>query len=156
MPLLEPAIVDIAVIGITVTAINITMQHLFFHRKQLLERQDEMKLKQKKLMELLKKEDEKSKREAKQVQEEMMESTMKMMDPSIMLRQMVVSLIVFAPVLWYFHAQYDGIPIQMPFPFPWWDNGFVLLTNTSWLGWYFLIVLVFSLVLMPVERKIFK
>lgn len=156
MPLLTPSTLDIAVIGIIVTAINITLQHKFFHRKELLERQDAMKVKQKKLMELAKKEDQASKKEAENLQKEMMDATMKMMDPSIMLRQMVASLIVFAPVLWYFHAQYDGAGIPLPFPFPWWDNGLVLLSQTSWLGWYFLVVLVFSLVLTPIERKVFN
>lgn len=152
MPFIPDPTIEIAVIAIVATVINLAVQHRFFHRKELLQSQENMRHNQKRMMELMKKEDKKSKEEAEKIQQEMMDQTFKMLNPM----QMVASLVVFAPLLWYFHEAYDLVAIPLPFLFPWWDNGLVWLTHTSWFGWYFLVVMVFMLVLAPLEKKIFK
>lgn len=152
MPFIADPTIEITVLAVVATVISLAIQHRFFHRKEMLQSQEDMRHNQKRMMELMKKEDKKSKEEAQKIQQDMMDQTFKMLNPM----QMVAQLVVFAPLLWYFHAAYDGMAIALPFPFPWWVDGFVWLNQTNWFGWYFLTVMVFMIVLTPLEKKLFK
>ena len=136
---------DITLIAIGLGIVSQALQRKLMNKKAMKANQEKMKEKQKKLNELLKKEDKKSKNEAESIQKEMLEEMNVMMKGSM--RMMMASMIIFIPTFWYLGGVYGNEIISLPFPIPWFGaKEFIELYNeTSWMGWYVLNSLFFSI-----------
>ena len=137
--------IDIALVAVALSIVSQLMQRRFVNKKEMKRKQNEMKEKQERMKELMKSEDPKAKNEADALQAEMMENMSTMMKGSMKL--MVFSMVLFIPTLWFLSSTYEGIAINLPIPIPWFGGeSFIMLYNTtSWLGWYILCSLTFSL-----------
>ncbi|HLC92555.1 MAG TPA: EMC3/TMCO1 family protein [archaeon] len=148
------AMVDIALITAVLYAISQTVQNKFMNKDDMKRHQEEIKIKQGKMKELMKKEDQKSKNELETLEREMMETMQKMMSGSS--KVMLVSMVLFLPALWILGAFYGEAIIKLPIPLPWLSNGFDLFSigtwgvaiynETNWFGWYFVCFLVLSVI----------
>lgn len=140
------ALVDITLISIALGGVSQYIQHVFFDKKGMMEKQKAMRGHSSKMKELMKKEDEKSMRELKALEKEMMDGFSETMGKQT--KMMVVMMVVYLPVLWYLPDAYSGA-IQMPFAIPWLGQSWNLIftSTTNWLGWYFLSALAFGILL---------
>jgi len=146
-------VVDIAMVGVSLSLLMQLLQRKFVDRKQMKVQQEFIKKKQQKLNELMKKADDKSVKEMEKVQSEMMEAMNSMMQGSM--KQMVISMAVILPIFWFLSSNYANVVVDLPFPVPFWAAWdwfnplswfvFKLWNQTSWIGWYVLVSLVTSL-----------
>lgn len=150
--------IEIAIFSVILAGVSHWLQIRFGNKKEVNQIQGEMKKKQARLKELLKKKDEKSKQEAETVQNEMMKDMNKVMGSST--KVMLLSMIVFIPALAILAAWYNGSVIQSPFPFvvfhrgiDWMPVSFEWSTKFNWISWYFWWSLVGSIVLGMVFKK---
>src|SRR3989344_7392983 len=127
--------------------------------------QEEIKAKQAKMKELVKKDDAKSKNELEALEKEMFEIMQKMMSGSY--KVMLASMVVFLPALWFLGTFYDKAVIDMPVALPWLSNGFDLFNigtwgiemyaQTSWYGWYFVCYIIIAIafsIAMKIKKKL--
>jgi len=146
-------VIDIALISIALsTAIQLLSRKLV-DRKQLKIHQEEIKKKQKRMQHLMKEKPHNYEQELDKLQKESMELMSTMMSGST--KQMMVSFAVYIPFLWFFNWNYVNAIVNLPVPVPFWtafDWGnantwfaFKLWTESSWVGWYVLVSLIYSL-----------
>jgi len=154
--------IELAFVSIVVSLFNQFVQRKFGSKKQLKSHQDKMKEKQSRIKELMQKDDEKSKQEREGLEKEMLESMNTVMKP--VMKTMVVSMIVILPVFFLLGSIYGEEVIDLPVPIPWLGTAFDLFTpfswielynQTSWVGWYILISLIFSLLILSPLIKIY-
>jgi len=134
--------VDIAFISVGVAILSQAIQRLLGSKEAMKKHQDNMKSKQEKMKELMKKTDKQSQQELEKHQAEMLESMNAMMKGSM--KMMVVSMIVFIPILYLLRISYEGT-IMVPHPYNI-DIPFFGAT-AGWLEIYIVFSLVASLVL---------
>ena len=157
--------VDIALISLALSVVIQIMQRVLGSKQAMQKHQASMKERQEKMKELMKKNDKQSQKELEKIQGEMLDSMNDMMKGSM--KMMVASLIIFAPVLWFLQGTYDTAIIALPIPLPWFVQGFDILnigswgvqfySQTSWLGWYFVTSLVFSILIVgPISGVVDK
>lgn len=146
--------VDIAGVSLALAIISQFVQGKFMNKDEMKRHQEGMKERNKRMKELMGKDDHKSKNELEALEKEMLESMQKMMNGSM--KVMMVSAIVFLPALWFLSATYEKAVIELPIPIPWFISGFNLLDPSTWggiielynetnyFGWYFLTYLVIT------------
>jgi len=149
------AMTDIALISIGITLVLQVIQKKFMNRGQMKVQQEEMKRRQKRMKELMQRDDEKAKSELQQLEKEMMEGMNEMMSGSM--KQMMVTMVLVVPLWAFFGWNYTGLAIDLPVAVPFFAafNLFDPLSwfawkfweQTSWIGWYVLVSLSFSIVL---------
>lgn len=146
--------VEIAGISLVLAIVSQIIQNKFMDKEAMKKHQENMKVKQKRMKELMGKEDQKSKNELEALEKELMESMQKMMEGST--RTMMFSLVIFLPAYWLLGHFYEKTTINLPIPIPWLAEGFDLFNfstwgikiyeQTNWLGWYFLTYLIISMI----------
>jgi uncharacterized membrane protein (DUF106 family) len=142
-------------ISLFLAVVSQIIQNKFMDKEAMKKHQDDMKAKQKRMKELIGKDDEKSKNELETLEKELMESMQKVMEGST--KTMLFSLVVFLPAFWLLGHFYEKAVIDLPVQIPWFVEGFDLLnistwgikmySQTNWLGWYFLTYLVISMII---------
>lgn len=142
--LFSPA-VDIALISAILAVISQVMQRVLVNRKEQKRKQKEINENNKRMKELMKRNDEKSAKELAALQKEMMESMSTMMSGNM--RMLAVMSIIYIPVYWFLGETYAATVIPLPVPIPWFSSESLIAfyTSTSWIGWYVLTALVFGL-----------
>ncbi len=156
-------IVDIAVISVGLAAASQFIQDKYVDRDAMKKQQQEMKDRQKRMKELMQKQDPKSKNELESMEKEMLESMQKMMSGSM--KVMMWSLVIFLPALAILGFFYGEAIIQLPIPLPWLSVGFdlfnigtwgiMIYNETNWFGWYFVAYLAVA-ILFNVGKKLMK
>lgn len=142
---------DIAIIALLIAVFNIILQLKFGKWKESRRIQKEIKEKNKRLMELLKKGDEKSKKEADELQKQILADTFKPMQN--MTKPMLINLAVIVIIWPVIGATYSqaGYLISIPWDIP------ILGAKWGWLKWYIVTAFVFSgiinLILGKLEEK---
>lgn len=151
--------IEIAVFSVFLAAVSRLLQIRFGNRKETNRIQEEMKKKQARLQELLKKSDEKSKKEAESVQAEMMGNMNKVMSSST--KVMLISMVVFVPALGIMAGLYNGTTVYSPIPLVVFHRASGLIpvslelsAKSNWISWYFWWSLIGSLVLSVVFKKL--
>ncbi|MBU0662441.1 TMCO1/EMC3 family protein, partial [Candidatus Micrarchaeota archaeon] len=155
----------IVVIVFVLSVVSNILQKKFGKRDEMKAMQNTMKTHQTRMRELAGKDDHKSKREMAQIETEMAEQMGVMM--SGMKRTMLISLPLW-PVFFVIKDMYEQYNFPLPVPIPWFGNltagaigigipfelpflgmdfGIMLFSQTSWLGWYFLCFLIFSMLI---------
>ena len=147
--------VDIVGISLALSIVSQIVQKKFMNRDEMKKHQESMKEKNKRMKELIGKDDHKSKNELEALEKEMLESMQKMMNGSM--KVMIASSVVFLPAYWLLGHFYGTAVIDLPIPIPWFVQGFNLFDTatwkgiieiyhqTNWLGWYLLTYLLFSM-----------
>ena len=156
-------VIEIALVSIVTSTLTQLIQFKFGNRAQLVEQQKKMKETQKRVSELVGKEDEKSKREKESLESEMLESMNTMMKSSM--KSMILSFVVVIPVFAFSSSVYENIVVDLPFPVPWFSTNFNLFNplgwfelynQTNWIGWYVLVSLIFSLLIFNPLMNFYK
>ncbi|MEM4261730.1 MAG: EMC3/TMCO1 family protein [Candidatus Diapherotrites archaeon] len=164
MQLVNP-MVDIAIISSVLALLSSIIQNKVMNKKQMKADQEKLKEKNKRMRELMTKNDEKSKNELESLQNEVLEIMQKMMQGT--LKFTMISMVFFLPAFWLLSSLYGEAVIGLPFPVPWfgnfdlfnistWNNLIILYDKTNYLGWYILIYLVFSLIIRFFENRILE
>jgi uncharacterized membrane protein (DUF106 family) len=132
------------------------MQSKLINKEEAKRQQASMKEKQKRINELLKKNDEASKREMDSLQKEMLESMNAMMQGNM--KYMMYSMIVFLPAFAIIGFLYGKEVISLPFPVPLFHRNlsFELTSRLSWIWWYIYGSLVSSLVISAIMKIVEK
>jgi uncharacterized membrane protein (DUF106 family) len=148
------AMIDLALISIGVSAVLQFVQRKFLNRGQMKVQQEEMKRRQKRMKELMQRQDEKAKSELQQLEKEMMEGMNEMMSGSM--KQMFFTMVLIIPLWAFFGWNYADVAINLPIAIPFFEAfnlfdpmswfGWKFWEQTSWIGWYVLISLSFSIV----------
>ena len=152
MVLFDP-LLEIGLIAIIVVVASRLLQTKFIDKKKQKETQASMKIKQAKIKELMKNDDEKSKNEMEQLQKELFEEMGEMMQGTT--RYMMFSLPIFFGVFFVL-GQFYGIQVfTTPFLVPKFEGFFMLnpfswmpvdwVNQTGWLKWYIIIYFVLSM-----------
>ncbi|MEM4364095.1 MAG: EMC3/TMCO1 family protein [Candidatus Diapherotrites archaeon] len=164
MQLVNP-MVDIAIISSVLALLSSIIQNKVMNKKQMKADQEKLKEKNKRMRELMTKNDEKSKNELESLQNEVLEIMQKMMQGT--LKFTMISMVFFLPAFWLLSSLYGEAVINLPVPVPWfgnfdlfnistWNNLIILYDKTNYLGWYILIYLVFSLIIRFFENRILE
>lgn len=150
-PMLEIALVSVVMVGVSQI-----LQRKLMDKKGMKEGQERIKEKQKRIKELLGKEDLKSKEEVERLQKEMMEIMQKTMKGTM--KHMLVSFPIFILVYWGLGATYSGMLIDLPTAVPVIHRNFSfeITSSISWLWWYiytsFSLSIAFNIVLKIVKK----
>jgi len=139
------AMLEIALVSLGVVALSQLLQWKFLDKKGMKEMQGKIKENQKKLKELMGKEDSKSKQEAERLQKEMLELMGKNMQSTM--RHMIITFPIFIAVYWALGQAYGHSLLQLPFELPVVHRNFTfeITSGVSWLWWYIYTSLVFSI-----------
>ncbi|MDO8626978.1 MAG: EMC3/TMCO1 family protein [Candidatus Diapherotrites archaeon] len=147
-------LLDVAIIAVCLSIFYQVLQAKFVDRKKMKANQEKMKEHQENIKHLMKRTDENAKKELENAQTEMLQASQEMLQGSM--KMMLVSMIVVIPLWGFLGSNYEGIlitlPVAVPFfsafdwfnPVSWFAIKFYEATN--WLGWYFLISIITSLV----------
>lgn len=150
------AMLEIALVSTAMVAISQILQRKLMDKKGMKEGQAKIKEKQKRMKELLGKEDHKSKEESERLQGEMLEIMNKTMQGTM--KHMLVSFPIFILVYWALGAAYSGTLIDLPVAVPVIHRNFSfeITSGISWLWWYiytsFSISIAFSIVLKIIKK----
>jgi len=156
-------IIELALVSIAMSFVTQIIQRKFGNRDQMKEHQEKMKTTQKRVKELMTKEDEKSKQERESLEKEMLDSMNTVMKASM--KTMVVSMAIVIPVFFLMGAVYEEEIIDLPLPVPWIGtqadllnpfSWFELYEQTNWIGWYILVSLLFSLLILSPLIKVYE
>ncbi len=150
------AMLEIALVSIAMVAISQILQRKLMDKKGMKEGQGKIKEKQKRMKELLGKEDQKSKEETERLQGEMLEIMNKTMKGTM--KHMLVSFPIFILVFWALSATYSGTLVELPVAVPVIHRNFSfeITSSISWLWWYiytsFSISIAFNIVLKIIKK----
>jgi uncharacterized membrane protein (DUF106 family) len=130
------AMLEITVVSLGMVVISQILQRKLVDKGAMKANQDKIKEKQRRLKELVGKEDSKSKGEAEKLQREMMELLGQSMQGT--LKHMLVSFPIFILIFWLLGQAYGGTVIHLPLSLPVIHRNFSFeITRTvSWLWWY--------------------
>lgn len=155
-------VIEVAIISMVVSTFHKVVQLKFGNQDQMKEHQEKMKKTQEKVKELMQRDDEKARKHREELEREMIDSMNKVMKGTM--KVMVVSLIVVLPLFAILGSVYAQEVIDLPVPVPWIGSGFDFLNplswvelynQTNWIGWYVLISLIFSLVVLNPLIKVY-
>lgn len=138
--------IDIALISLGFGIISQIMTHTLLDKQGMKENQKVMKEKQKQFQELLKKNDPASQEQAEKIQKEMMDMSMSSMKG--MPKFMIISMIIFLPLLGWVSGSYGEAVIPLFFPLT------LIWASTNWFWWYFGCSLVISIFLNKIADAI--
>lgn len=141
-------LIDVALISAGLSIVSFALQRKLLNKDELKALQESMKEKQKKLNELLKRQDKQAKEEIDGLQKEMIEASGKMMQKSM--KQMFATLIIVLPVFWYLGFAYGETKIVFPFELPF------IGSSGNWIIWYIIVSIITSIVLMIIEKALKK
>ncbi|MAG21981.1 MAG: hypothetical protein CL943_01570 [Candidatus Diapherotrites archaeon] len=127
---------EIALVSLVMSGISQILQRKLMDKKGMKASQEKMKEQQKRIKELVGREDQQSKAEAERLQKEMLELMSKSMQGTM--KHMVVSMPIFLGVFWGLGYLYSGALIQLPMAVPVLhrDLSFEITSAISWLWWY--------------------
>ena len=147
--------IDIFLISIVLVIFSKVLQRKFIDKDAMKKQQQEMKIKQKRIKELIEQKDDKSMQEANKIQQEMFEAMGKTMQGTM--KHMMFSLPVFLGVFALIRMFYGEATIDLPIPIPWLgETGIELFEQTNWFGWYFLSYLVLNIIIGIAEKLVKK
>ncbi|MEM4256968.1 MAG: EMC3/TMCO1 family protein, partial [Candidatus Diapherotrites archaeon] len=111
MQLVNP-MVDIAIISSVLALLSSIIQNKVMNKKQMKADQEKLKEKNKRMRELMTKNDEKSKNELESLQNEVLEIMQKMMQGT--LKFTMISMVFFLPAFWLLSSLYGEAVIGLP------------------------------------------
>ena len=162
MVFVDPQI-EVSVIAVLLAIVSQGLQLTLGNKKEMLRHQGEMKKKQAKLKELSKSTHPDAKKQLEVIEKEMMESLNVVMKSSMKL--MIASMVIFLPVFIGLSSIYGENIFHLPIPIPWFSvqfdflnpiGWFSLYNSTSFVGWYFLNALIFSLLIINPLVKLYE
>ncbi len=156
-------LIDISLISVALVVASKFLQSKLVDKDRQKAAQQRMKDKQKRIKELMGKQDEKSKREVAKLQKELFEEMGESMQGTM--RYMMFSLPLFFGAFFLLGMFYGGLTFETPFPVPKFE-GFFLLNplswipvgwslTTGWLKWYFITYLI-TLIILSIVLKVLK
>ena len=149
-------VLEIIGISFVMVCISQFVQRKLVDRKKMKSNQALMKEKQKRIKELMQKDDQKSKAEVERLQKEMLGLMNQTMQGTM--KHMLFTFPVFIVVFWVLSIVYSGILIQLPFAVPVVHRNFSfeITAGISWLWWYiytsFAFSILFSIVFKALKR----
>lgn len=146
---------EIALVSLVMVAVSQILQKRFIDKKAMKESQQKIKDNQKKIKELMGKEDKQSKEQAERLQQEMMGLMTQSMQGTM--KHMVVSFPIFMVIFWLLSISYGSNVINLPTAVPVFhrDFSFEITSRISWLWWYIYSSLIISIVF-NIGLKIWK